>query len=584
VLKVVDSLDDAFELKRWFSENNVIACDTETTGVDVYSRDFHFRLIQFGNEDAAWVIPFERWKGLADELITQYTGELLIHNSAFDIEALAAEGITVPWHQVTDTMIAMRLAEPHLPSGLKDSSVRHVSSAASGGQIDLARAMRKNKWTWATIPIDFPLYTYYAAMDVILGSRLRNTDVCKKGIASPVYEMEMDVRQIATDMQRGGMRVNVEFCRAQEERLRAEVELYLEHAQDVLGINLMSNDELGKWLLANGGKLTKATPGGKPSVAVDALKEARTVTTDATALQVIDDVLKVRKYIKLASTYFANFVGLADMDGFLHPSIETIAARTGRASIRQPALQTLPRAEDPDALLVRKAVIPREEGHVLIACDYNQIELRLMASFSADQELVEAFRISDETGNDFFTEATRNIYGDPSIVKADVRRGAVKMLFYASSYGAGITKLAAASGIAYSDMEEISGRVFGKYPGIKRLMRQCENIVKKNDGWITTPAGRSIWVDPDQGYKAMNAFIQGQAADIFKRATVDLAHAGLAEFMVVPVHDEMLFSIPEELVADAIPVIRETMTDTSLAVPLLAEPSDSAPTWGDIAK
>jgi DNA polymerase I len=579
LLRVVKTFDDALEMRAWFAGQSSIALDTETTGYDPFAPGFQVRLIQFGNKTDAWVLPFEEWRALVGELIERYDGTFLIHNASFDVKALEARGVQVPWHKIDDTMIAMRLAEPHRPSALKDSATRHVSRSASDSQKDLQKAMRTNKWDWATIPLDFPAYVFYAAMDVILTARLHATKVCQEGLASPLYRLEMDVRQVCSIMEANGMRVDIDFCVAQRDELLDEIDTLKKKADDEWGLNLTSNGDLGKWLLHAGVPLTRTTPGGSPSVSRESLEELLPIAT-GTPGDIIRQALRVRKIQKLASSYYDNFINLST-NGLLHPSIETIAARTGRMSIRNPALQTLPKASDPDAKQVRRSVVPRRESEVLIGCDYNQIELRCIAAFSGDPDLIGAFLTSDASGSDFFTEATRVVYSDSAIAKSDSRRDGVKTLFYASGYGAGINKMAATAGLPIIEMKAISDKVFSKYPGIKALMRACERAARENENWITTPAGRRIWIDPELGYKAMNGLVQGHAADVFKQALVDMAHAGLEQMMVVPVHDEILLSVPWEDVEDVQHVVRTCMTDHTPAVPMLAEPSPPVLTWGD---
>jgi DNA polymerase-1 len=585
MLRVVQSFDDAVDFREWFGRQRVVALDTETTGVDIYSPGFRVRTIQFGNTGEAWVLELDQWVGLVKELITRFDGQLLIHNAAFDIEALARHGVIVPWWKVDDTMIAMRLAEPHKPAGLKDVGTRLISAAASSGQADLHKAMRKSGWDWATVPIDFYPYIFYAAFDVVLLARVAEHRTCKAGFASPIYGLEMDVRQICTEMQRNGMRIDQSFCAAQSATLWDEANHIKARIEDVYGFNVTSNAALAKWLMAEGAIMPKTTPGGSVSVDKEALELAWTYTEPGSPVRLmIDHALRVRKIGKLASSYYDNFSSLS-VDGLLHPSIETIAAKTGRMSIRNPALQTLPRAsEDPDANAVRKAVIPRNDDDVLVTCDYNQIELRCIASFSKDPGLIEAFLTTDAEGGDFFTEATRMVYDDPTIVKGDYRRDGVKTLFYAASYGAGVPKMAASAKMTVDAMRDIKEKVYGRYPGIKKFMSACERVAKENDDWIVTPAGRRIWVDPEFGYKALNALIQGHAADVFKKAVRDLGHAGLSPYMVVPVHDEMLFSMPRDLVEESQPIIREVMSDLSTVVPLIAEPSPPADDWGSVVK
>ncbi len=589
MLKIVHTLDDAMELKRWLSTgvaSSSVAIDTETSGVDHHDPSFKVRLLQLGTANEAWVIPFERWVGLADELLTAYRGQIIMHNSRFDIAALATHGVKVDWSRVDDTMIAVRLAEPTQLAGLKQASVRHVSGAAAGGQKDLHDAMKKNKWTWATVPIDFWLYIYYAAMDTVLTARLAKAPAIKAGFMSPVYPLEMEVREVCSIMENRGMRVDQDFCADASRRLRDEASELHEKTQAAYGFSLSSNDELSRWLMSNGATITTTTPGGKPSVAKESLELvlARDDLPDRARFVVLD-ALRARKVTKMASSYFDNFLDLSDGDGFVHPSIETVAARTGRMSIRDPALQTLPRvSEDPDSKLVRTAVLPRQENEVLVSSDYEQIELRLIAALSKDPSLISAFDEADNGDTDFFTAATRQVYEEPSILKQDERRSTVKALFYAASYGAGVKKMAQTAHVSVEEMQSVKDRVFSRYPGLDGLIRRAERECKSNGGWVTTQFGRRLYVDPEFAYKANNAIIQGTAADVLKVAVVNMAQAGLEDMMVVPVHDEILLSVPEEDLDEVAHTTEEAMAELRFSVPLIAKPSGGYKSWGTIPK
>lgn len=581
MMRVVSSLQDAIELREWAAHQPYITMDTETTGTDFYVPSFAVRTVQFGSRDAAWIVPLHGWVGAVQEVI-DIVPTVVVHNAGFDVPALATHQITVPWRKIDDTLIAMRLAEPHLPAGLKEAASRLVSADAAKGQADLKTVMRSQGWTWETIPLDFPAFAFYAALDVVLTARLYETPTCRSGLLSPLYRTEMDVQAICATMERNGMRIDVPFCREEMQALSEEAK-HLTDYYATMGLRLGSNTELARWLMSEGVKLTRTTEGGAASVTRDALLEAR-LDAPTAAVKVIDDALRLRQIQKLANTYYQNFVELS-RDGLLHPNINTLAARTGRMSIRAPALQTLPRGDDdPDASRVRQAVIPRHAGDVLLTCDYSQIELRLIASLSEDPALIDAFQRADQTGSDFFTESMRAVYNDPSLPKSDPRRTGVKTLWYASGYGAGVKKMAATAKMPVHEMREIADAVFKQYPGAKALMKACQDEARENDNWITTPKGRRIWIDPEVGYKAMNGKIQAAAGDVFKQAMVELGHAGLEEYMVIPVHDEIVFSVPPDIVGDIRPIIRDVMTCMDYAVPLPADPSEPAKTWGDVEK
>lgn len=835
--RYVDSLDDLLDLREWFGRQPYVALDTETSGLDVHAPNFHVRLIQFGNKDDAWVMDCENWLGFVKDILNTYKGRIVGHNiGGYDSAALRAVGIYLPWEKVDDTLIAMRLAQPHRNAALKDVTARLISPKAAASQDQLHKAMKKHGWGWDTVPHDLPEYRFYAAMDVILNSRLYEHEVCQRGLQSPVYEMEMDVRAICSDMEWGGMRVNIPFAQETAERLRREASDLAEQIHSAYGFSISSGPQLARWLLERGVKLSVLTGGGAPSVSKDALEAARYSATGEAA-DVMDAVLRSRKIVKLASTYFDSFVEKST-DGLLHPQIQTVQARTMRMSITNPAMQTLPRtSEDPDSRLVRQAIIPRKENHYLISSDFSQIELRIIASLSEDPNLMEAFRNADETGEDLFVTSMRLVYGDPTLEKSDPRRSLVKNTMYAAcptpdqlvlcddliwrpagdlgvgqglyafdenlndhqhprararkwrrseiqytditerdcvrvvlesgkeltcaddhmwlvqhathsnsvgwkmskdlrptfdalpkycetwerdlsydagwlsgildgeghfmnygsnfhwgitqkpgpvsdkiesilakqygidvyrtfvdktgvnrytsrstriynaleflgklqpvrlvpkadpsgrtmwrlpedrggkdrvvavepigrqptvtlqtsthtymcegygahnSYGAGVAKMAATAKVSVEEMRAVTDAVFGRFSGIKRYMKVCEKEALSNDNWITTPFGRRIWVDPDHSYKALNAKVQGFAGDIFKQTMVNLANAGLVDYMVCPIHDEVLFSVPEEDLDEVSHTIAEVMPYNDLAVAVPADPSPGVKDW-----
>lgn len=543
MLKEINSIEDASEFFRWLSEQDRVAFDTETTGLDVYAHEFKIRLIQFGTRDIAWVIEFEKWQGLIAEVFRRFEGTWVAHNSRYDIACLKRYGIVVPWAKVDDTMIMMRLGDPNGSAALKTAATIHVSAAAGRSQKDLHTAMRKNKWDWSTVPIDYPAYRYYAALDTILTARLFEAPICEEARRSPVYETEMQVRAICSRMEENGMFIDAEYAEKKAHEGRAEAHASKVSALSTYGISITSSQQLSRWFLTNGVPLTKATRSGGASVDADTLEE---IIADATlskdARDLAEVALRVRRIEKLTSAYYDNFLNMRDANGFVHPSIETVQAKTGRMSIRDPALQTLPRVTaDPTTRSVRRCVIPANDDFVILSCDYSQIELRLAAALSGCEPMMQAFRDSD----DFFTTTMQDVYRDPTITAKDPRRAAIKTYWYASLYGAGVSKLAAAAGVTVADMQALKDGVVKAYPELEQMKRDAEREARLNDGWVTNVYGRRLQVQPGLEYVATNYKLQSTAADVLKRAIVNLGHAGLDEFMMVPVHDEIVMSVPK---------------------------------------
>ena len=573
--RMIESGDDVADFTAWLADQPFVSVDTETTGLDFHDPAFSVRLIQIGNPNFAWIARLDRWSGLFNWVFETFPGRFVIHNVAYDIPALAVHGVHVPWPKVDDTMIALRIAYPTEPAGLK-AAARRLLGSDGGAEDDLKKAMAKQKWGWKDIPLGFETYLYYAALDVILTSRIYELPEVQRVIASSVYDLEMGVRALSNRMEANGIRIDLGFSRMQFAELSSEAESLKLSYRGI--VNLGSPEELGRWFLTNADRslLTKRTDKGRIAVDKDVL--SRIVTYgDRDSANVARSVLRVRKAEKLASTYFANFLAF-NHDGIVHPSIDTVAARTGRMSIRTPALQTLPKPNsDPESRLVRQAVLPLREGEVLMSVDNAQIELRIAASLAGDKALADAFRDTD----DFFLEAAREIFEDPTLDKSDERRGMTKTFFYSYLYGAGVETMAVRAGVPTERMAEVKMQVRAIYPGLIALQKVVEREARTTGG-VLTLGGRFLPVDPATLYAGVNFKIQGSAAEYLKRSMLALGNAGMEDYMLIPVHDEILLSIPEKYVEDARRVLIPSMTHNDLSIPLTTTISGPGKTWADL--
>lgn len=577
---LVNSVAEAEEFMRWLGERrNALAVDTETSGL--HYQHGRLRLVQLGDTRHGWAIPADRWLGVAEEALNSYEGPIVMHNSAFDVKWLRAH---TNWHAPTnrlhDTMIAAHILNPNRPVGLKPLSVALVDRRANAGELMLKEAMAKQGWSWDTVPIDYGPYWQYGALDTVLTAYLYDILVLPaQQEYGEVYELEMATRSAITEMEWNGARVDVDYCQRKYDELVAYVDGIKEWGRQAYdGANIGSAAQLVKIFTAMGLEIERETKAGKPSVDKYQL---RLFQNQDVALA--KTILDMRKADKLASSYFSNFLNL-QIDGVVHPSIKTLGARTGRMSMTDPALQTLPKGE----ATVRNAFIPREEDHVIVTCDYSQIEMRLMAHFSQDKDLCQTFADADAVeGGDFFVNIGRDIYRDPGFQKSDKRRGLVKNTLYGKAYGAGVRKMAETAGVPFTDMEAVVTAFDQRYPGVgtfQKFLEQVgnERIRETGEPYVITPFGRRLPSNPEKIYVLTNYLVQGHAAEILKKAIVQLDLAGFGDRMVLPVHDEIVFSIPKDEVAEAIPVIRECMSMTEdYLVPLTAEPEGPFQRWGD---
>jgi DNA polymerase-1 len=230
--------------------------------------------------------------------------------------------------------------------------------------------------------------------------------------------------------------------------------------------------------------------------------------------------------------------------------------------------------------MVRRCVVPRDPDHVVVSADAAQIELRLIAALSKDPGLIDAFRVADDGGVDFFTTSARAVYEDESIIKGDPRRDTTKTYWYASAYGAGTEKMAWSAGVPVSVMAAVRAGMLTRYPGFFKFMADNERETRENGGFIETAYGRRLPVDEGKEYVATNTRIQGTAADVMKTMIVTLAQAGFDDMMIVPVHDEIVASVPRADLPDLIHELEANMACYDFEVPLIVE-ANYGDSWGD---
>lgn len=570
-LNLVEHWDEAQSLMTWLGERRqILACDTETGGFNWWDPAQPLRTVQFGDTDCGWTIPWAEWGGMVKDIFRTYTGDVVFHNAKFDIKYLEHSGVVLDRTKVHDTLTMAHLLDPRSSVALKSLGVRYVDPTAADGQTELKKAMTQNRWTWATIPYDFEAYWVYAALDTVITANLFQQFAPQiVGRLHDVYELEIATSLIVNDMERRGIRVDLAYCEQERTRLLDEADGFKQWTQDTYGFDVGSNPQLAAALLKAGARLRKKTDKGAWSV------------DEAVLSQLEDDfpiakiALAVRGRTKTANAYFRNFINLADGD-VLHPTVWTLGAKTGRMSVSAPALQQLP-AEDAE---VRDAFVPRD-GNKLFSIDYDQIEARLMAHFSQDPGMIAAFAAD----GDFFTNMARLIYQDDTIEKKDPRRNVTKHANYAKLFGAGVPKFSHTAGIPVAEGEQFLRAYDRAYPGVKAFQKALSDLAVKrarNEGvaYVTTPSGRHQPTDPDATYKLTNYLIQGSAADVLKHKIVELSNVGLTDYLVLPVHDELIFDVPADEVADFGREVQEVMEQGDWTVPLTCG-SDVLDRWGE---
>ena len=594
-LNLVNNVDEAQKFISWLGErrpHNAIAIDTETGELSGKPRihalsPWHgrLRLVQVGDGMTGWSIPWDQWKGVFYEAMEKFDGPIVCHNVAFEARWFDVQSEwSIPWHRVHDTMIMAQLIDPLGSGALKTLTQKYIDPQAARLQSVLDDGLTDNGWTWGSVPIEFEPYWSYGALDPVLTMRLweKFWPTFQPGaMYSYPYELEMNTRRIVTRMEINGARVDVDYSQKKYDELLQytdQVRVWGESTYN--GMSIGSNQQLVAQFEKLGAEITEKTATGRKSASAEQL-QILSISGSPEVKQLADTALKYRKAGKLASTYFLNFLN-DNVDGFVHPSVKTMGARTGRMSIQNPALQTLPKGDD----TVRRAFLPKDDDHVIVTSDLDQVEFRMFASLSEDPNLIQLFNLADATGSDPFTEIGREIYQDPSMQKTDKRRSLIKGVIYGRLYGAGVAKQAITAGVPEEQMRQVSNEFDRKFPGMQKFQRKIESIGTKRleiegRGYVSTWTGRQLPCDDDKVYTLVNYLVQGGAAEVFKSNLIKLDQADLTELLIVPVHDEIVLNAPREDAEEIKRIVKECMTTTQgWAVPLTAGVDGPLENWG----
>ncbi|HEM5686306.1 TPA: DNA polymerase I [Streptococcus suis] len=401
-----------------------------------------------------------------------------------------------------------------------------------------------------------------------------------------LFDMELPLANVLAKMEIAGIKVEAETLKAMQSENEVLIDQLTKEIYELAGqeFNINSPKQLGTILFEEMGlplEYTKKTKTGY-STAVDVLERLAPIAP------VVSKILEYRQITKLQSTYV---VGLQDAileDGKIHTRYVQDLTQTGRLSSTDPNLQNIPvRLEQ--GRLIRKAFVPSLENSVLLASDYSQIELRVLAHISQDKHLIEAF----QQGADIHTSTAMRVFGIEKAedVTPNDRRNA-KAVNFGVVYGISDFGLSNNLGITRKEAKAYIDTYFERFPGIKNYM---ETIVReaRDKGYVETIYKRRREL-PDINSRnfnvrnfaertAINSPIQGSAADILKVAMINLdkalTEAGLATRMLLQVHDEIVLEVPVAELETVKAMVKETMESAiSLSVPLIADENEGS-TW-----
>lgn len=576
-INLIENIDDVLDFREWLGcRRNWLGVDIETTGLNL-GRD-RIRLCQFGDTQKGWALSWEDWRGVVKDIMPRYKAPMVFHNAAFDLGFLKRDGVDVPQRFVHDTMIMCHLIEPRYAIGLKPSAAKYVDKSAWAGKDALTEAFKGGGWNWGTIPIDHPSYYVYSVMDTMLTSALADVLWPKIESSRYIYEIEMACIHVLRDARLRGVNVDLDYTQRTKAMLLAE----MAQCQTKLPFEPSKDRQIYQFFERSGRERGYSnmletwwpwrTDTDNCSFDDDALKWAEEAFPN-----IVPPLRTWRKNAKLVNSYLDNILDM-NVDGILRCNIKQVGARTGRMSITEPALQTLPRGRS-----VRDAFIPRE-GHKIVLADYAQMEARVFASYANCQPMIDSF----VRGDDQHTWVASLCYEKPmEEVDPLTERQIAKNVGYANIYGAGNAKIAITAGAPLPVIEAFKEKYDALFPEVELFKQSLIGTVMKRiydegEGYVVTRLGRRIPVDKDKPYKGLNYLVQGSATgDILKLKLVELAEAGLDEYIRLPIHDEIYSEVPDDCVDEALHILETTMPETRLFTCPLAIETDVVERWGE---
>ena len=580
-------LIDNEEKRRVFIQNmlthNIISLDTETTGTDPISAELVGMSFSVAENQAFYIpVPPKREEALkiVNELRPIFENENSLkvgQNIKYDMLVLQNYGIEVKG-KLFDTMVAHYVLQPELRHGMDYLAEIYLNYKTI--HIDeLIGAKGKNQLNMRDLS---PEKVYkYACEDADVTLKLKNIlekELKENGIEDLFYNIEMPLVPVLAYIERNGMKLDLEALKQTSEDFTARMNEIEKDIFSLAGMefNISSPKQVGEVLFEKLKVVEKAkkTKTGQYSTSEDVLESLRTKHP------VVEKILEYRGLKKLLSTYIDSLPLLINpQSGKIHTSFNQTVTSTGRLSSSNPNLQNIP-IRDEDGKEIRKAFIP-DEGCTFFSADYSQIELRIMAHLSEDKNMIDAFL----SGYDIHAATAAKVYKiDISEVTKDMRRKA-KTANFGIIYGISVFGLAERMAVDRKEAKELIDGYFETYPRVKEYMDKSIEVAKKN-GYVETIFHRKRYLlDINsrnavvRGYaerNAINAPIQGSAADIIKVAMVNIYNRFKKENvqakMILQVHDELNFSVPfneKELVEKI--VIEEMERAYKMHVPLKAD-------------
>ncbi|ATL70745.1 DNA polymerase [Nocardia terpenica] len=582
-VRVIETDPDLADFWEWL---DAVAClpvgvDSETTGLDIYADTHRLRTVQFGTEWDGWVIPVEKGQKYRNQarLALARLEHLVVHNASFDLQVFDRH-LDIPmaslWPKAIDTKILAHLIDPR---GQEEGGIGHSLESATAHCVDaeaaeylkgiptrLAKHFKTTKVKVWAVPglIDHPEFHLYAGTDPILAVRLyRKLVPLVPEYSRHLIPYEHRLAQICSRMERTGFKLDVEYTLDLYTRLTIEEEEAVWHAETFFDIDSVnSTEQVAEALEWMGYRFKEFTSTGKRKVDKKLLEslliDVPEVGSPAHLATAVTEAKRARKW---RTTWIAGFLKGMDGNSRIHPRINPLRARTARMSITGIPGQTLPAGD----WMVRRCFVA-DEGQTIASVDYKAQELRVLAALSGDPTMRKAFATDAD-----LHQMTADASG--------VDRKIGKMVNFAYVYGSGPKNIAEQGGIPVSVAQKVIKGFEARYPKVKELSTKLQKEAKES-GYVITPTGRRLPVDRDRGYSALNYMIQSTSRDITGRGLLNLHEAGFTPYLRLPVHDEVVASLPVDKARWGAAEIARHMRMDFRGVAIDTDPEIYGSSWG----
>jgi DNA polymerase-1 len=549
---LIQGPEERTELMEYLMAQDEVCFDTETTDIDALDAQIVGLSFAYRPKEA-YYIPFppkyDEAKKILDEFKPLFESEKIkkiAQNIKYDLTILANYEIDVKG-PIYDTMLAHYLIEPDQRHGMDYLAETYLNYEP----IHIEELIGKGKKQISMREVPLEQIKEYAAEDADITLQLKHVldkEIKKTNQEKLLHELELPLVKVLSKMEREGVKLDTEALHDLSQTLQKDLGKTQEEIFSLAGteFNVGSPKQLGEILFEKMkiDEKPKKTPTGQYATGEEIL------TNYEANHEIVRKILDFRELSKLKSTYVDALPALiSKRSGRVHTTYNQAVAATGRLSSTNPNLQNIPiRTER--GREIRKAFIPRSEEFTILSADYSQIELRIMASFSKDESMIEAF----ENGVDIHANTASKVFSVPlEEVNSDMRRKA-KMVNFGIIYGISAFGLAQRLGIARGEAKEIIDSYFEQFPRVKAYMDDSIQQARDQE-YVETILGRRRYLrdinsknQTNRGFaerNAINAPIQGSAADMIKVAMINIHDFFEAEKvkskMILQVHDELVF-------------------------------------------